>query len=122
MKSDNFEIDEDFITKHIKNDRDKDLLVYKEDSDFLICCKYRPLKKIGFNDIERIESVARSYNSQPVIVTTTDYSYNAKDLAHNSNIILTYEKNIVKKLNLHIERELNEKELDILSKILPDEI
>ncbi|RHZ77033.1 hypothetical protein Glove_186g57 [Diversispora epigaea] len=44
--SSNFEIDNNFVTD---NDRDKDLIVYKENFDFLVCCK-----EIGFDDVERV--------------------------------------------------------------------
>ncbi|RHZ90124.1 hypothetical protein Glove_7g50 [Diversispora epigaea] len=49
-----FEIDDKFVKEHIYNDRDKDLMAYKEDFDFLVCCKYRSSRKIGFNDVERV--------------------------------------------------------------------
>ncbi|CAG8547302.1 5316_t:CDS:2 [Scutellospora calospora] len=103
---------------YIRDDRDKDLLVYKYDFDFLVCCKFRPKAKVGFNDVERIFNAASFYNSQGVIITNTDYSPKAQFIAKKSNIILSYSNNIVKDLNLFIEKRLDKDELDILYNIL----
>ncbi|CAG8493230.1 7734_t:CDS:2 [Scutellospora calospora] len=113
-----YEINENFIKDYIHNDRDKDLLVYKYDFDFLVCCKFRPKAKVGFNDVERIFNAASFYNSQGVIVTNTDFSPKAQYIAKKSNIILSYSNNIVKDLNLFIEKKLDKEELDILYDIL----
>ncbi|RHZ75543.1 hypothetical protein Glove_212g182 [Diversispora epigaea] len=113
-----FKIDDQFIKEHIYNDRDKDLIAYKEDSDFLICCKYRQIRNIGFNDVERVSSVAKNFNSQGVIVTTTGYSKNAKSQAKHLNVILSRQSNIIEKLETHIEKESEKKEMDIIYDIL----
>lgn len=118
MELDNFELNEPFIKQYIHNDRDKDIFSYKYDCDFLVNCKYRTKAVIGFNDVERISHAASLYNAQGVLVTTTDYSFKAKEIANKSNIILAYTNDIIKRLNLHIEQELDEKELDIIYNIL----
>ncbi|CAG8659672.1 631_t:CDS:1, partial [Scutellospora calospora] len=118
LEFDDFENNENFITNHIRDDRDKDIMTYKISYDFLVCCKQRRFKKIGFNEIERISNVANIYNSQGVIVTPVGYSPKAMNAAILHNVILTYPHNIVEKLNLYIERNLENQELDILYEIL----
>ncbi|CAG8825117.1 9268_t:CDS:1, partial [Gigaspora rosea] len=61
---DNFVIDENFITKHIRDDDDKYLLASKEGVEILISCKFRQKKNIGFNNVERTTSMSKQYNVQ----------------------------------------------------------
>ncbi|CAG8768102.1 13784_t:CDS:2, partial [Dentiscutata erythropus] len=60
---------------------------------------------VGFHDVERISSVSKLYNSCGVLVTNQDYSGRAKLVAHDIDIVLTYQNNIVKILDKRVKYE-----------------
>ena len=118
MSHDEYDINENFITKYIRNDRDKDLLSTKQDIDSLITCKYMKKGLVNFADIERTANTSKNYDAQGFIVTNTGYSKKAKECAIRNDIFLTLSDNLLHKLNFYVEKQLEEKELDILYDIL----
>ncbi|CAG8596166.1 3936_t:CDS:2 [Gigaspora rosea] len=94
---DDFEINEHFDSKNISNDRNKDIMISKEDIEVLVTCKFRPSKNIRFNDVERTLQLAEL------------------------GIILTHMFDIKHKLKFYIEKANYEKELDVLEDIEKDE-
>ncbi|CAG8815457.1 23665_t:CDS:1 [Cetraspora pellucida] len=107
-----------FLKKIIEDDEDKQFVIDKNDFYYLIRCKPRTKANIGFNDIERIHSAALAFNCFPVVVTNKNYSFKAKSIAEKRNVILSFDNTIINDINLHIERKLNDEELNILSNIL----
>ncbi|CAG8777306.1 2542_t:CDS:1, partial [Cetraspora pellucida] len=112
LYEDNYDINENFITKTIHDDRDKDIIVIKEDIETLISCKFRNKRNIGFDDVERTAIISNYYDVQGVIVTNRDYSKKATKAASEHDVILSYQSNLKRRLNYYIENELNEKELN----------
>ncbi|CAG8658373.1 15516_t:CDS:1, partial [Cetraspora pellucida] len=121
LSEDNYDINESFITKSIYDDRDKDIIVSKEDIETLVSCKFRNKRNIGFDDVERTAITSYSYDVQGVIVTNLGYSKKATKAASKYDVILTYQSNLKRRLNYYIENELNDKELDVLCNILYNE-
>ena len=72
LYQDNYDINESFITKSIYDDRDKDIIVSKEDIETLVSCKFRNKRNIGFDDVERTAITSYSYDVQGVIVTNLE--------------------------------------------------
>jgi len=118
LSHDDYDINKNFITKYIRNDRDKDILSTKQDIDSLITCKYMKKGLVNFADIERTANTSKNYDVQGFIVTNTGYSKKAKDYASKNDILLTHSHNILYKLNFYVDRKIEEKELDILYDIL----
>ncbi|CAG8751352.1 8911_t:CDS:1, partial [Cetraspora pellucida] len=121
LYQDNYDINENFITKNIYDDRDKDIMVNKEDIENLISCKFRNKRNIGFDDVERTAITSYYYGVQGVVVTNRDYSKKAKKYASDYGIILCDKSNLNHKLNFYIEKELDKRELDVLCNILNNE-
>ncbi|CAG8737876.1 5676_t:CDS:1, partial [Cetraspora pellucida] len=117
----NYDINENFITKSIHDDRDKDVIVSKEDIETLVSCKFRNKRNIGFDDIERTAIISNYYDVQDVIVTNLDYSKKATKTASKYDIILSYPSNLKRRLNFYIKNELDKKELNVLYDILDNE-
>ncbi|RIB26385.1 hypothetical protein C2G38_2030252 [Gigaspora rosea] len=118
LSHDAYDINENFITKFIRNDRDKDILSTKQDIDSLITCKYMKKGLVNFADIERTANTSKNYDVQGFIVTNTGYSKKAKDYVSKNDILLTHSHNILYKLNFYVDRKIGEKKLDILYDIL----
>ncbi|CAG8768919.1 7628_t:CDS:1, partial [Cetraspora pellucida] len=121
LYQDNYNINENFITKHIYDDHDKDIMVNKEDIENLISCKFRNKRNIGFDDVERTAITSYKYGVQGVVVTNLDFSKKAKKYAADYDIILCDKLNLNHKLNFYIEKELDKRELDVLCDILDNE-
>ncbi|CAG8443356.1 8364_t:CDS:2 [Scutellospora calospora] len=117
---DEYDINENFIKKYIRDDKDKDIMVSKEDVEKLISCKFRDKRNIGFNDIERTAVTSYYYGVQGVVVTNLDYSPKAKKYASKYNIILSHSSNLKRRLNHFIQKELDEKEFNILYDFLKE--
>ncbi|CAG8487941.1 3122_t:CDS:2 [Cetraspora pellucida] len=100
------------------DDEDKQFVTDKNDYYYLIRCKPRTKANIGFNDIERIDSAALSFDCFPVIVTNKNYSFKAKSIVKKRNVILSFDNTIINDINLHIEKKLDDEELNIISNIL----
>ncbi|CAG8602282.1 9686_t:CDS:1, partial [Cetraspora pellucida] len=118
LYEDNYDINENFITKTIHDNRDKDIIVSKEDIEALVSCKFRNKRNIGFNDVERTAIISNYYDVQGVIVTNLDYLKKATRAASEHDVILSYPLNLKHRLNFYIENELDKKELDVLYNIL----
>ncbi|CAG8534784.1 9950_t:CDS:2 [Scutellospora calospora] len=114
-----YDVNENFVKK-IKDNKDKDIMIGKEDIEKLVSCKFRNKRNIGFDDVERTAIRSKYYNVQGFIVTNLDYSRKAEKNAFKHNIILTYESNLKRKLNFYIQKDLEKKELDILYEILKE--
>ncbi|CAG8652168.1 5992_t:CDS:2 [Cetraspora pellucida] len=121
LYEDSYNINETFITKHIHNDRDKDIIVSKYDVETLISCKHREKGNIRFNNVERTSNISNYYDVQGIIVTNLNYTKNARTYASRYNIILCDKSNLNHKLNFYIEKELDKRELDVLCNILNNE-
>ncbi|CAG8538922.1 8020_t:CDS:2 [Cetraspora pellucida] len=106
------------LVKSIHDDRDKDIIAKKEDIETLISCKFRNKRNIRFDDVKRTVIISNYYDIQDVIVTNCDYSKKATKAASEYDVILSYQSNLKHRLNYYIEKELDEKELDILCDIL----
>ncbi|CAG8692623.1 1231_t:CDS:2, partial [Racocetra fulgida] len=51
----------------IDTDRDKDVPVRYEEFKILLRCKFRSKNKIGYNDIERLSSVVKTYHDDHIV-------------------------------------------------------
>jgi len=96
-------------------------MVSKEDVEVLVTCKFRLLKNIRFNDVERTAAVSSFYNVQGIIVTNLYYSKKAIEVAKELGVMLTNKFDIKHKLKFYVEKEVEKKELGILENIEKDE-
>ncbi|CAG8642144.1 7017_t:CDS:1, partial [Scutellospora calospora] len=87
--------------------RDKYLVADYEDFKIFICCKFRSVKNIGFNDIERVNGFIKAYHPEDsgVIVTNKNFSENSYEQAKKMKILICQSKNIVKNIKKEIERK-----------------
>ena len=118
---DDFEINEDFDSKTISNDRDKDIMISKEGIEVLVTCKFRPKSDVRFNDVERTAAISSLYGVRGLIVTNIGFGKKAVKVAKELGVMLSNKFDIKHKLNFYIEKANSEKELDILETIEEEE-
>ncbi|CAG8764849.1 4336_t:CDS:1, partial [Cetraspora pellucida] len=88
--------DKDPIDGPIDSDRDKDIPIKCEGFKFLVQCKLRGVNRIGYNDVERLSSVVKTYHENRLGAMVTNKGYPKNSTSVYVKLIILLQKSLKK--------------------------